>query len=217
MLPGMSLALGIVARPFTTLEYVTVSTSLAATITLSALAAPGDVVLLLDRADSGSTATPAEVVPSGFTKLFSNPTSGWSHRIVISAGVVSGTSQVITGMSVASTLSKTAFIFRPDGSVGSFTLVSADHSRSDNNPGSATALAGSATPVAIALAAGSTTAGAPTLTATPAVSNTTLNSNVRVGFTLYNPGSTVVNQTADTSDNGSDNQSTALIFKVNGS
>jgi hypothetical protein len=125
------------------------ATSSAATITIPASAAAGDLAVLFDGAQN-SSGTPTTVVPSGFTSIgnVNGGTASFLLRAICSYRVLGaaegGTS--ITGMDGTLSDNKIMLVFRPGSGSFSITASTPNGEATAGDPATQTVLAAAGTP-----------------------------------------------------------------------
>lgn len=118
-----------------TLSYITSANSAAATITIPAAAAIGDIAVLVDKG-WGGTNPPTTVVPTNWTQIDNRSfdTSPGVRSILSYKVLVSGDPGAsITGMTATFYLEKLMLIFRPSAS-GTVSIANATGAVVDTNP-----------------------------------------------------------------------------------
>jgi hypothetical protein len=169
MLPGWMPGGGI-SRPIPVISLFGQATSAAATITLPASIAAGDLIVLLDRARNSNLSSPATVVPSGFTSV-SDVNDAFAFRQIVSVKLATGSEggASITGMSGNAQNSKIVAVFRKDTVTTSLNILDVEGfaSLSGNPPAQTVNCSASGQPL-IVFGCYGVLSGAPTRTFTPA-------------------------------------------------
>ncbi|MFA5387038.1 MAG: hypothetical protein WC322_01425 [Candidatus Paceibacterota bacterium] len=102
-----------------TLSYIdSTGSSFSSTITAPAAINAGDLLILVDSGRN-TVATPAEVIPSGFTKFDEYVDAGLFYRVTWSYKIADGTEDgaTLTGMLAIATISKICYQFRGNVSI----------------------------------------------------------------------------------------------------
>jgi hypothetical protein len=188
-----------------TITYVGMAESGSANITIPATAQTGDIAALYDLAISGSL--PALVTPSGWANRV-NTTSGVAVRLAVSTKILeSGDAGAsITGMDGSSLDTKMMLVFRPNILIGTATYSTFTGEATTGDASSQSiAASGQSAPVLVIAGCG-TNSGPVFSTASPAFdAEVTATVNLRMGYKIYNAGSTPASHTIDMASLGSRN------------
>lgn len=172
------------SRPYA-LSFVASETSTASTITIPASAQEGDVAILYDVANSGST--PTSVTPTGWTSIRSDAGSISRQNSSAKVLVAADAGASITGMSGTNWENKTLIVVRPNVPARSFVAAGANGETTSGTPANqtVTASAGSAPLIVVA---GYTISGSfGTLTFSPTQDATVSNGSFqRLRYKIYN-------------------------------
>ena len=193
------------AAGVSTITYVGMAESGSANITIPATAQTGDIAALYDLAISGSL--PALVTPSGWANRV-NTTSGVAVRLAVSTKILeSGDAGAsITGMDGSSLDTKMMLVFRPNILIGTATYSTFTGEATTGDASSQSiAASGQSAPVLVIAGCG-TNSGPVFSTASPAFdAEVTATINLRMGYKIYNAGSTPASHTIDMANLGSRN------------
>lgn len=201
--------------PPTSFSLFASATSVSSTITWPASVVAGDVAVLVDRAQSNTTA-PTTVVPSGFSSVSDETLTagGKGYRQIVSRKVlVGGESGSITGMNGGDSNDKVLLVFRGDTAVTTMTVNSLNAQMTDSNPSAQTCTASGGVAPLIVIGAYGASGSIATRTMTPAKTGEVNSSNnLYLAYKLYN--SSPANVSIDMGDDGNANclQSFYLTF-----
>lgn len=190
-------------------SYVAPASSTGATITIPASAQAGDVAVLYDVA--GSSVTPSLVTPPGWLNRVNRVNTDLSNtRLAVHTKILSSgdPGSVITGMSGDSRNDKIMVVFRPDAVISNMAASAFTDEFTNSAPSSQIIAASGASPPIIVLGGcGVYNATAAFSTASPAFDAqiASTNGRLRIGYKLYNAGSTPADHTIGMNDLGSGN------------
>lgn len=187
-----------------TLAYQASANSTASTITWPSIQA-NDIAFIADRANG--TSLPAEVVPTGFTKITRACVTSGNHRLTVSYKILTGSeSGSLTGQNGNQNNQKVMQIFRPSQAVSTINFGGLVAQQTDADPASRTVQAsGSRTPSIVFGIVSTPSATTSFATASPSFDGTDATSNTRtvMGYKVYNTSPS--DHTIDMADAGNDN------------
>jgi hypothetical protein len=141
-----------------TIDYVTHTTSSDPTITAPATINAGDLLILIDRADTELSTPPTDVTPSGFTQILTQTvTNGvdFAIRLSVSRKIADGTEDgsTITGMAGENQDYKILYQFRASfGAISSFSTSTPTQEGTTGNPAQQTVAASGGTEPVLGIA-----------------------------------------------------------------
>lgn len=203
------------AAGVSSLSYVGTADSSASTITIPATSQTGDIAILYDLAVSGSI--PTLVTPSGWTNRLN--TTGSTFRLAVCSKILEAgePGASITGMNGATVNNKMMMVFRPNIPIGTATFSTFTGETGPADPASQSILAsGQPAPVLVIAGCGAS-AGPSFSTASPAFDADVAASSppLRMGYKIYNAGSTPADHTIDMADLGARNSLWGGYITVN--
>lgn len=151
-LPGWCPSAAFAAAQLTTLSEQASATSTSSSVTGPASIAEGDLLVLLDRAQS-SISVPAKVIPSGFTEI-ADTNDGIYTRQVASYKIADGSeaSASLTGMNGAVSNDKALYVFRGDVAITSVNVSTPNAEITSIDPAQQTVSASGGTAPLVVLA-----------------------------------------------------------------
>ena len=191
------------------ISYFGAAQSSASTVTWPASIQAGDAAFLFDA--NRSVSTPAEVIPSGFTKITGDSTS--SSRGTASYKLCVGTETgSLTGQNGLTQNAKILIVFRGSSPISTITIGSANAKVTTGDPVSQSVTAsGQAAPLIVLGQACYDSGTAAFSTASPAFDSTFGTGVQLVGYKIYN--TSPANHSIDQSDGGSFNFLTSFYAR----